>query len=440
MAFVHPQSCECTKSELDLFAVPPTQTSIESGNYVEYNPIATISQGTPIEFSITGAGQDYLDLASTQLYVKAQIIKANNDPIDNNDNVGPTNLFLHSLFSEVDITLNDTLVTSSNNTYAYRSYLETLLSYGEGAKTSQLTSALFYKDVAGHLENANPNDDAANNTGFKKRSNLTNEGRVVDMLGCVHSDLFFQDRFLPNDVNIKVRLVRNKDAFCLMSAVQGAAFKVKILECKLYVRKVKLSPSVFLAHAKALEVGNVKFPIRRTICKTFTIPAGNLDASQESLFTGQLPTRIVIGCVDNDAFNGSYAKNPFNFKHMGLTQLKVYLDGQQHSVKPLEMNFATRQYINAYASLFMGTGKWKRDEGNLISREDFAGGYALYAFDLTADQCEGEHFNLVRQGNVRVDLKFSAALTNTINVIAFAEFENILEIDRSRNVLFDYKS
>jgi len=440
MAFIHAQSCECTKSELDLFIVPPTQTSIESGTLVEYNPISTISQGTPIEFSITGGGQDYLDLASTQLYVRAQIVKANDDAIDNTDHVGPTNLFLHSLFSEVDITLNDTLVTSSNNTYAYRSYLETLLSYGHGAKTTQFTSALYYKDVANHMENANPNDDDIENVGFKTRSALTKEGRVVDMLGGIHSDLFFQDRFLPNDVNIKIRLVRNKDAFCLMSSAAGAAFKVRILECKLYVRKVKLSPSVFLAHAKALEVGNAKFPIRRVVCKTFTIPGGNLDATQESLFTGQLPTRIVIGCVDNEAFNGSYKKNPYNFKHMNLSQLKIYLDGQQHSVKPLEMNFAHRQYINAYATLFTGTGKWMRDEGNQISREDFAGGYALYAFDLTADQCEGEHFNLLKQGNVRLDMKFAQALPNTINVIAFAEFENILEIDRSRNVLFDYKS
>jgi len=28
MAFVHEQSCECTKSELDLFSAPPTQTSV----------------------------------------------------------------------------------------------------------------------------------------------------------------------------------------------------------------------------------------------------------------------------------------------------------------------------------------------------------------------------------------------------------------------------
>ena len=48
MAFVHPQSCECIKSELDIFAVPPTQTSIKHGQYVEYNPIAAIALGQPI--------------------------------------------------------------------------------------------------------------------------------------------------------------------------------------------------------------------------------------------------------------------------------------------------------------------------------------------------------------------------------------------------------
>ena len=33
MAFVHEQSRECLKSELDLFSVPPTQTSVENGNW-----------------------------------------------------------------------------------------------------------------------------------------------------------------------------------------------------------------------------------------------------------------------------------------------------------------------------------------------------------------------------------------------------------------------
>ena len=70
MAFVHPQSCECLKSELDISIVPPTQTSIESGSTIEYNPIVSIADGTPIEFYTTDGGKDHIDLSSTELTSK----------------------------------------------------------------------------------------------------------------------------------------------------------------------------------------------------------------------------------------------------------------------------------------------------------------------------------------------------------------------------------
>jgi hypothetical protein len=347
---------------------------------------------------------------------------------------------LYSLFSEVDVKLNDVLITSTNNTYAYRAYIETLLSYGTEAKSTHLTSALYYKDDAGKMEDANPVENAAN-SGLKKRQGYFKDGRSVDLLGRIHADLFYQQKYIPNDVTIRIRLVRNKNNFCLMSATPNENYKIHISDCKIYVRKVKLSPSIFVAHAKGLEHGNAKYPLRRVICKTFTVPGGNLDCSQENLFSGQLPTRLVIGCVDNDAFNGSYGKNPFNFKHFSLTQLKVYMDGQQHqSVRPLELNFDNNHYIAAYMSLFTGTGKQFMDEGNQIRRDDYGKGYALYAFDLTPDLSEDDHFNLIKEGSVRLDMRFGAALPNTINVIVYAEFENIIEIDRSRNVIFDYSN
>ena len=76
MAFIHENSCECAKSELDLFAVPPTQTSIESGMYVEYHPISSLSNGAPIEFDVSSSGDDYIDLTNSLLHVRAKIIKA----------------------------------------------------------------------------------------------------------------------------------------------------------------------------------------------------------------------------------------------------------------------------------------------------------------------------------------------------------------------------
>ena len=441
MAFVHELSCECAKTELDIFAVPPTQTSIDTGTVVEFNPISTISELTPIEFVISGSGQDYIDVGNTQLYVRAQILKGDNAPIDNTDHVGPINLTLQSLFSEVEVKLNDTVISSSNNTYSYRAYMETLLSYGTDAKKSQLTSALYYKDVSGAMDEDNPLDQAGTNTGLKSRHERFNRGATVDMLGRIHSDIFFQERFLPSDVNMRVRMLRNKDAFCLMSNAVNPSFKIKILDCKLFVRKVKLSPSVFLAHAKAFENANAKYPIRRVVVKSVTVPRGNMDMTQEALFSGQIPSRLIIGCVDNDAFNGSYTKNPYNFKHYNVNQIKVYLDGQGQHVKPIEPNFTGAQYITAYSSMFAGSGKLFQNEGTGISREDYTGGYTLYGFDLSPDQCEsGGHFNLVKEGSVRLDMKFGVALPNTINIIACAEFENIIEIDRNKNVLFDYSN
>ena len=56
-------------------------------------------------------------------------------------------------------------------------------------------------------------------------------------------------------------------------------------------------------------------------------------------------------------------------------------------------------------SLFSENCKENRDEGNDIAREDYHNGYALFAFDLSPDLAEEGHFNLAKQGPVRVQLK-----------------------------------
>jgi hypothetical protein len=99
------------------------------------------------------------------------------------------------------------------------------------------------------------------------------------------------------------------------------------------------------------------------------------------------------------------------------------------------LNFAASRYIGAYAGLFSGTNKINRGEEKDIDRSDYTGGYALYASDLTPDLTENDHVNLSRQGTIRLDLKFGAALTHTIIIVAYVEFENMIEIDRNRNTV-----
>jgi len=152
------------------------------------------------------------------------------------------------------------------------------------------------------------------------------------------------------------------------------------------------------------------------ICKTITIPNSFRDISHEKLFSGQLPTRLVIALVNNAGFNGALDRNPFNFEHFNLMEISVYSDGQQqYGIKPLTTDFTDGLYVRAYNTLFRGTGKIFRDEifrdeGNNLERTVFSRGYALFAFDLTPDLGENNHFNLTKQGSVRLVLKFCDAL------------------------------
>jgi len=57
---------------------------------------------------------------------------------------------------------------------------------------------------------------------------------------------------------------------------------------------------------------------------------------------------------------------------------------------------------------------------------------------MSADLGENDHFSLLRQGSVRLVRKFAAALLVTVTVIAYAEFENVIEMDRDINIVFDF--
>ena len=241
MAFVHHECQECTKSELDLFTIPATQTSITKGQWIEYHPLSNINATSPIEFNVSETGEEYLELAETQLLVKAKITKANGTALDPETKVGPVNLFLHSLFSQVDVSLNERLISPSTNTYPYRAMIETLFNYGGDAKSSQLSMAMFYKDTPGKMDVVDPvADNADASMGLKARHTFTKQSNTVAMMGPIHSGIFFQYRLIVNEVNLRLKLNRAKNSFCLVSSDPGANFKVVITEAILYIGKVSV--------------------------------------------------------------------------------------------------------------------------------------------------------------------------------------------------------
>ena len=137
MKLRHEQSSQCLRSELYLFLLPPTQAAVDGSQWVEHSPVSTITSSSLIEFIMSGSGEDYMDLNNTLLEVKACIKTITDSPVDAAVEVALINNTWHSLYSQIDVSLNDVNVSSATTTYPYRAYIETHLNYGTDAKKNQ---------------------------------------------------------------------------------------------------------------------------------------------------------------------------------------------------------------------------------------------------------------------------------------------------------------
>ena len=435
MSLIHQSSPESIDTGLDLFTVPPTQTSIENGFYVEYSPLAALNPSSNIEFQINNkAGVEYIDLANTFLSIKARVTHSDGKTLEAQDRIVPTNLWLHSLFSQVDLLLNGVLVTPSENTYPYKAYLETLLSYDKQTTDSQLKCSMFTHEDGGKL------DTIATSEGMLARGRAIATSKTVSMFGRLHTDIMKTNRFLLNGVDVVLRLVKSKDAFNLISVVrQNVEYKTEITSAVLFVRKCKLNPSILVEHQKILSSGlTAKYPLKRVSVKSFSVPTGSLTSTHDNLFLSQLPKRIIVGLVDSDAYNGHFNKNPFNFKHMNLSYLGLNIDGENKPSSPLTPDFEAGVFTRPFYRLFTDLGLACKNESLSFGLDDFDKGYALYAFDLSPSILDGNQIELIRSGNLRLELKFAKALTAPIHVIVYGELDSIIEINNSRQVLTDF--
>ena len=487
MSYVHPNSKRCDKSEIDLFSVPPTQLSLEKGRWIDYRPLSSVqNDDAAITFMISGT-DEYLDLSKTILVVEGTV-ESGKSGSQVGASQAPVNNFLHSLFKQVDVYLNGKQVTPAMGTYPYRAYIETLLNYDVSAKKSQLSSALYFKDTPGHMEeggglpstveiktNTNQTSGAdakagdkktvnnvmisgTGNQGFAARSKFISEGKKFVLSGPIFSDIFMCDRLLLNMIDLKVVLNRAPNAFCLMDVAVTANQinpKVKFEDVVLKVRKVKVDEALSVANEQILKRTPALYPIRRVECKSLTIPSNLPHVRKDNIFSGMIPKSFVFGLVDAAAFSGIYGGNkggsngfkngnPYNFQHFNVSTVTLTVNGEEVPFKQLTLDYKggsngkNKDFVQAYNTLFSGTGKMYTNSGLDITREEYDKGYTLYVFDLTPDMCNTTgYFNAIQRGSLSVDITFAEASKVPISMVCYGDFENIITINSERNVMYD---
>ena len=434
---------EVYTSSLALFQHPNSSSAIERIDFTDYQRVSQISPETSLlEFQVPGTSSSYIDLKATRLHIQLKITKSDGSSITTQEKVGLINLPLHTIWSQVDLSLqNQQISPNVGQNYAYKSYLDVLLHSDPQLLQAQLTSQLFFLDDADYFDNLGKSrqtnaegkvtqvESTSMNSGLRYRSAFTETGQAISLEGPVYLDFCQQNRFLVNGVPLRIRFYKNKDNFCLLSDQDN--YRVHITDAVLKVCSIKVNPGILVGHGDLFKNHMALYPFTKSDIKCFSIPKGQFNISLDNLYQGAVPSTLTVGLVTSQAYSGSYRLNPFNFYHFNCNFCGFYVDSQSVPGQPFTPNFQANSWVNAYLSLFH---KGYKKPVNSVSLSEFPNGFCLYRFTLQ-EETDGSYMPLAKRGHTRLDLKFAEPLPESITLIAYATFPSLLRIDESRNVI-----
>lgn len=451
MALVHGESSPIIKSNLDLFSLPPSEVSITSSKWIEFKNISNLvdTPSSLLEFEIP-ASDSYYDLAESFLYMVVEAKSGDGKALTLKDNVYGTNLFMHSLISQVDLYLNNYLISSASNCYAYRAFLETILGYSHSYAACQGSTALYEY-------NAHP--AVFGNDSIKILRDTFLDSKKTELLGRLHLDMFSQDRYLLNNVSMRIVITLNNNEFVFNeepvppAPATGTAApadakkslvnaRYYIREASFHIRKQNVTPSVKLAHETQLLSGNTaKYLLNHVIIKRFSIAQGENNFSLTNMFSGQVPSRLNVIFVESDAVNGHPCKNPFLFQLFEITELVLSVDGENTPYGRLLFQYDDnlKKSLIPFQHLLTSVGiAYDSEIGLSLDRNSFSNGFAIFGFDINQSDTSDVGLPLLRSGDCRLSGVFKSALKSSINAIVLGEIPSVLEINMNRQIIFDY--
>ena len=438
------RECPCTKSELSLFDDVRVQVASEKGHWQTVLPISSLDNQGTISCLIAGTPSQAIDMNNISLYVAFKVINQDGNDLVAAEKVVPCNNLLYSLFRDIQLQLNGQVVTRGMFEYPHKTYIQLLTQNDWAAQGKDLEQSAcigFYPDLPGRADKAY--DDAVEpNTGAELRRGWIESSKTCELRGPLMLDLFQQHLYMLPNVDMQLTFHKTDSTFIIQNKTAGAnvRYRIKFTDFKLFVRRIQLSDFIVKDIRDQLEVREAIYPfVRREMC-TLTVGQGMSSLNQENLFRGQLPVRMFVCMVRNDALNGgSYSLNPFNLQDFGVSEIGMFEDGDSIAMDPMKVNFAENQYLNAYYTLLESIGViGERGLHTPLTKEAFHKGSTIFCFTRSPDLSIGDVALPNKIGNISLRLNFRQAITNAVSVIIMAEFDSRIQINKNGNISTDY--
>jgi hypothetical protein len=264
---------------------------------------------------------------------------------------------LHSLFSQINLSLEKQPVSQVGPNYPYNAYLDLLL---DTENYQELYSQLFVKDTKG-----------GSGAGLKEITKYLLNGETDDLIGGLKLDFCQQDLLILKGVPVNLTFWQTIQAFRLLG---GDKLKLNIVDTSLEVAIAKISPGVLLGHADVLKDKPASYPYTRSVIKMFAIPTGQYSFTTDDLCQGQVHNQLILGILELAAFHGDSEKNPYTVISYNCNYVGFYVNGQFVPSHPLQPNYEANLFVEAFSTI-------KNSVVNIDIYPYLGNGYCLYVIN-----------------------------------------------------------
>ena len=452
---------------LNLFDVPNVDYSYEAKRWVPFQPANTGRQ--PILFTVP-ASDDYYDLNEAKLEIKVRLNTAGANGVvadagapsngDNTRYLWCANNFGHTLWSQMNVSLNGVLMTGQNNAYHQKAYFETILNYTpeEGKTLLAPQGWVNALNVVRSLTptNAGTNDEptVANWSGKTELVKLTSRllGKAYHtFMVKPHVPVFRTGKCLVPGVQVDLELYLNPNTIFLFGTRDTTTPRKTIpvlgqddLYVTLWMKKVTLNASLYtrLQKERTLSRGKtVKYPVVRSEIRTFSFDGRSTYWSEDNVFLNKVPIRVIVGLIRSANYNGSLPTYPFAYEKLGVTKVRQLVDGEIYPTRDLSLTGDSQaEDLVGYDRFLTASGAYTHHRVPMLQPSDWGQGNncTLFMFNNAAGDVDSGLTRSPRKtGNVRYEIEFAAALNVNITVVIWSEYENIFEIDQFGGIIYN---
>ncbi len=360
--------------------------------------------------------------------VKLKIRKLDEDDnvvdLEAGDNVVPYCGFLYAMWTDIQVSLKHQEFYRSHGYYDLKTYIKLLYCTPNVIKNTRLKNSLWWRDKQGAHSIILNNEVSA--PGQYWRTTRAASSKVMELTGDLILDCFDVARPLPENVSVNLQFYPNEPKKCLLHS--DAAFKPVIQLEEFYLLVPRLIPKSSALNLPA------RIPWVNTQVHRFTFPSGGSIFGTKSLIQADcLPRRCYIVLLTESQANGNIKECRQEFNPLNVKQVLVTVNNEPVPYyNGYEVDYSKNQFSLVYDGLFKELGNESTID---VTREEFTGGFVVYAMDLTQKNLSSEYYPQKKSGQIKIEIHFASDTTTNLSILVFLEEERILSFSKKKEFI-----